>query len=386
MKAIIWIIFSFLNFTYARAESIRFAWSGDLGGQNVCRDEKQGYPIFKQIENVKPDFFIGLGDMIYADGLCKPIGRYGNKQIPGNFTKSFDKKNFKAHWRYNFTEKNFKSLLNKTEYYTLWDDHEIVNDFGPKDQTRKHPKTNKPTKLMDIGWEAYKAFNQDVANKGQSKSYFKLSKGEHLELFFLDNRKFRDHNEKEDDIKNPKTMLGQEQLSWFKQAVVESSATWKIIVSSVPISIPTGRANRRDGWANYKDKTGFELELKSILDYFKQKQVKNMIWITTDVHFATGFEYDLGDDYKFHEFVVGPLSAHFYPNKNMDSTFNPKRLYFYAPEKEPTSFNEAVKWFNFGFIEIDELGKLSVNIINGEGKSVFKKTLPAIKNKKFSKK
>ena len=188
MKAIIWIIFPFLISTYARAESIRFAWSGDLGGQNVCRDEKLGYPIFKQIENVKPDFFIGLGDMIYADGLCKPIGRYGNKQIPGNFTKSFDKKNFKAHWRYNFTEKNFKSLLNKTEYYTLWDDHEIVNDFGPKDQTRKHPKTNKPTKLMDIGWEAYKAFNQDVANKGQSKSYFKLSKGEHLELFFLDNR------------------------------------------------------------------------------------------------------------------------------------------------------------------------------------------------------
>ena len=63
--------------------AVRLAWSGDLGGQNVCRDAKEGYAIFDVIRDSKPDFFIALGDMIYADSPCRAAGRYGNEQVPG---------------------------------------------------------------------------------------------------------------------------------------------------------------------------------------------------------------------------------------------------------------------------------------------------------------
>ena len=88
-------------------------------------------------------------------------------------------------------------------------------------------------------------------------------------------------------------MLGNEQLKWLEQSLSNSSATWKVI-SSVPISVPTG-ANAsilgRDGWANGNDlasfsyKTGFEREFHGLLKYLDDNNVKNIVFVTTDVHF-----------------------------------------------------------------------------------------------------
>ncbi len=79
---------------------VRFAWSGDLAGQNVCRDEQEGFPVFKAIHQEAIDFFIGLGDMIYADNVCMQVGLYGNQQIAGDFGKASTLEDFWAHWRY----------------------------------------------------------------------------------------------------------------------------------------------------------------------------------------------------------------------------------------------------------------------------------------------
>jgi alkaline phosphatase D len=37
---------------------VRFAWGGDVGGQNVCRDRTLGYPIFDALA-ANTDFFVG---------------------------------------------------------------------------------------------------------------------------------------------------------------------------------------------------------------------------------------------------------------------------------------------------------------------------------------
>ena len=60
---------------------VRLAFGGDLAGQNVCRDAAEGFPILDTIRSWKPNVFVGLGDMIYADNGCDPTGRYGNAQI-----------------------------------------------------------------------------------------------------------------------------------------------------------------------------------------------------------------------------------------------------------------------------------------------------------------
>src|SRR6185295_8225834 len=51
-------------------ESIRVAWSGDLGGQQHCRKSSEGYAIFERMRAAEPTVALLLGDLIYADDRC----------------------------------------------------------------------------------------------------------------------------------------------------------------------------------------------------------------------------------------------------------------------------------------------------------------------------
>ena len=54
------------------SRALRFAWSGDLGGQGYgINPEIGGYRIFKEIEKDEPNLFFNCGDVIYADGPLK---------------------------------------------------------------------------------------------------------------------------------------------------------------------------------------------------------------------------------------------------------------------------------------------------------------------------
>src|SRR5262249_11986484 len=61
---------------------VRRAFSADGGGQHIGRDVEQGFAGFPTIAARRPDVFIGLGDMIYADKSVPRHGRLGNRQVP----------------------------------------------------------------------------------------------------------------------------------------------------------------------------------------------------------------------------------------------------------------------------------------------------------------
>src|SRR3989475_10881257 len=50
---------------------VRFVWSGDLGSVRFCRPVEGGYKIFRAMAAAKPDFFLFVGDTIYADHRCR---------------------------------------------------------------------------------------------------------------------------------------------------------------------------------------------------------------------------------------------------------------------------------------------------------------------------
>ena len=53
-----------------RSAPVVFAWSGDLGGQQRCRQGAGGYPVFDTLRRQDLDFFLFLGDTIYSDDTC----------------------------------------------------------------------------------------------------------------------------------------------------------------------------------------------------------------------------------------------------------------------------------------------------------------------------
>lgn len=360
---------------------VRFAWGGDLAGQNVCRDSMRGFPVFDVINETQWDFFIGLGDMIYADGICGEIGGFGNDQIPGNFIQSAELKNFWAHWSYNREDKGFRQLLSGTPYIAVWDDHEVVNDFGPLHDTRNIAPYTPGQHLLPTGLKAFLDYNPIAGSPETPKRLYRnIRWGRHVELFALDTRQYRDANFKPDDPSAPKSMLGREQLTWLKEKLAASDSTWKIIVSSVPMSIPTGfpPSGGRDGWANFDQNTGFEYELVDLLRFMQQQGIKNSVWLTTDVHFSEGFRYQPfadAPDFEVFEFVSGPLSAGVFPNQDFDTSLNANRLFFHGAPAG-LDYQGAWDYFTFGAVEVSEQGDMTLKIINANGLTVAEQFLP----------
>jgi alkaline phosphatase D len=322
---------------------------------------------------------VGLGDMIYADNACDPIGRYGNPQVPGGFGPATDRAGFWAHWRYNRADAAQQRLLASTSYVGVWDDHEVVNDFGPLNDTRATPPYTPGVHLLPIGLEAFLDYTPiAIAANTPKRLYRSLRWGKHLELFVLDTRQYRDANAASDSPDRPKTMLGREQLTWLKESLAASDATWKVIVSSVPISIPTGfpASGGRDGWANFDQTTGFDQELLDILRFMEQNRIANTFWITTDVHFAEAFRYrpfPSNPGFVVHELATGPLNAGIFPNLDVDQTLSPAVLTFFG--QAVTTWEQAKRFFNFGTLEVARNGELTAEIVNTAGNTQFSLTL-----------
>jgi alkaline phosphatase D len=363
----------------SKAAPVRLAFGGDVAGQNVCRDAVEGFPIMDTIHAWRPDLFVGLGDMIYADNACTATGMYGNAQLPGGFGPATDLAGFWAHWRYNRADPSSQRLLANTSYIGVWDDHEVINDFGPLTDVGSGPPYKAGVHLLPIGLQAFLDYTPIAT---APTLYRSLRWGRHLELFVLDTRSYRDANTAPDSPEQPKTMLGDEQLAWLKSGLARSDATWKVIVSSVPMSIPTGfpPTNGRDGWANFDQETGFESELLELLKFMAKNGVANPVWITTDVHFAEVFRYrpfPEHPEFAVHEIATGPLNAGIFPNRNFDPTLNPQVLFFHGPGSpaDVTSWDQAKQWFNFGTLVIGADGDLTAEVIDTAGEARFSLTL-----------
>src|SRR3990172_5225866 len=105
-----------------------------------------------------------------------------------------------------------------------------------------------------------------------TRLYRRVRWGELAEIFILDTRQYRSANSQTDDPS--KTMLGAAQKRWLTEGVLGSDATWKIVVSSVTLSVQTN-----DGWAKRTrgrevTSPGYEAELTSIVRQFSDRGVK----------------------------------------------------------------------------------------------------------------
>lgn len=348
-----------------RAASVRFVFGGDVSGQNVCRDRQRGLPAVTAMASRGADFAIGLGDMVYADSPCRAVGHFGNAQHAGP-PDARERAEYWAHWRYNLSDPSVQAI--RRAYYAVWDDHEVVNDFAPHGVRGA---------LGPPGGAALRDYNP-FADDGPL--YRSARWGRHLELFFLDTRSHRDDNAARDDAEHPKTMLGEAQREWLLDGVRRSDATWKVIVSSVPLAIPTGWPPEapRDGWADLGGPTGFERELVAILRAIADAGIERLIVLATDVHFATVLRHRPFEDRSFEvlEVVTGPLSAGLYPSRALDETLRPERLFFHGPESMDAvqSYDEALSWLNFGEVEVEADGTLHVRVIDGLGAMRFEHT------------
>jgi alkaline phosphatase D len=330
----------------ATSVPVTFAWSGDLGGQHRCRQGAAGYPIFDTIRAQRPDFFIFLGDTIYSDDVCpSPPNEPG-----ANFTAT-TLPEYRARHRYQRGAAALQRFLQAIPTYVIWDDHEVKNDFSGPFETQ-----------MPAGRQALREYwpiATDVSDP--NRLYRSVRYGADLELFLIDTRQYRSKNADQDGP--VKTMLGAQQLRWLLDGLRSSTATWKVIVTSVPLSVPKGGSTTVpgfDGWAGGSDGTGFERERQVIVDAIVSEKMKNLVFLGGDVHWVQANIYDVNQDGTpdFHEFVAGPLSA------------RPGRLTPPSPALHPKNLINEEGYYNFGLVRVTKEA-FAVSIIDDAGTTRF---------------
>lgn len=202
-----------------------------------------------------------------------------------------------------------------------------------------------------------------------------------MELFLLDERSFRDANPDNYDPDGIE-MLGKKQLAWLKKALKKSEATWKIISTHDPLSIVTGGVDDRDAWGQEDPAVlGREVQLAEILKFIKEHDIKNVIFLTSDVHFTAAIAYDPSratakDFNPFWEFVIGPIHAGAFGPGNLDTSFGPQYDYLRAPGTEGIGQNSPPPHLqSFGLAEIRKDGILTIKLIDITGAVLFEKTM-----------
>jgi len=332
--------------------TVTFAWSGDLGGGGQCRRGINGYPIFDVIQRHNPDFFLFLGDTIYGDHICP-----SPPNEPGAAFKATTLQEYRARHRYQRGAKSLRRLLETVPVYVMWDDHDVRNNFaGPYDEQ------------MPTGRQALQEY-WPIGSPAQDphRLYRHVRYGADLELFILDTRQYRSRNA---DPDGPvKTMLGATQLAWLIEGLRASTATWKVIVTSVPLSIPKGGnadVPGYDGWAGGPDGTGFERERQVVVDAVLNHKIKNVVFIAGDVHWAQANAYDPDQDdvIDFHEYIAGPLSA---PQGRFASTreeLHPRQIFYEAG------------YHNFGLVRVTK-ESFEVRVVDEAGAERFSHVVSA---------
>ena len=336
----------------ATSAAVTFAWSGDLGGQSQCRRGPEGYPIFDTILKQRPDFFILLGDTIYADHLCpSPPNEPGANFIAKTLSE------YRARHHYQRGAAALRRMLQTVPVYVMWDDHEVKNNFsGPFEPQ------------MPAGRQALRDYWPiQIDASDPHRLYRRVRYGSDLELFLLDTRQYRSRNADPDGP--AKTMLGGPQLTWLLDGIAGSNATWKVIVTSVPLSILKGgglTVPGYDGWAGGAEANGFERERQLIVDAILQKKLKNVVFLAGDIHWVQANVYDPNEDgvADFHEFAVGPLSA------------RPGWLSAPSATLHPTTLINEAGYANFGLVRVTKEA-FALSVIDEAGVTRFSHRIAA---------
>lgn len=378
-----------------KAKNIRLHWSGDVVGQGWgISPDTNGLIAFATMADRCPDLFIHSGDTCYADGPVEESVTLDDGRVFRNLVSEHKNKvaetleEFRGQYAYNLSDENYRRFNASVAQVVQWDDHEVTNNWYPGELLEEDKYTVKDVNLL--AQRGYQAFHEwqpiDEKMSVDGRVFRKISYGPLLDIFVLDMRSYKDAN----TLNNPGTsapgqILGEEQTAWLIREVNASRATWKIIANDLPLGIvvPDGKTEDQEGVSNGAGgpAVGREAEIGRVLSGIKT--VKNVVWLTADVHYTAAHHYSpdraqFQDFAPFWEFVSGPLHAGAFGPNEMDSTFGPEVVYVHAPPEDQQNSSPLDDFQHFGEVDIDgESRDLSVRLFTSRGKELWSRTLPA---------
>ena len=278
---------------------LRFGVSGDWRG------DLAPYPAVVNTPDRDLDFFIALGDTIYAD-VSSPA-------VPVSQARTLSE--FRAKHNEVYSERHglnaLAGLRGSTAILAMIDDHEVANDFAggapPISDGRFSGDVDyiHETELFQTALRAFHEYNPireelygetgDTRTSGKMKLYRRRDYGEDAAVFLLDTRTYRDAplptvwpSASQAAIDEflmrsfdaGRTMLGAAQLEELKADLLDAQArgvTWKFVAVPEPIQNlgPFAASDRFEGYVH---------ERTELLRFITVNGIDNVVFVAADIH------------------------------------------------------------------------------------------------------
>ncbi len=209
-------------------------------------DKHLGYPALASILALQPDFFVGTGDNVYYDTPGTPRARTVAE--------------LRQKWHEQFAQPRFRELFAAVPTYWMIDDH----DYRKDDCDNSGDYDPSPAVAQQIMLEQLPLAAGD--DEG-AKTYRTHRVSRDLQLWFPEHRVFRHPNLADDGP--DKSIWGTEQKAWLQRTLLQSDATFKLLVSPTPLVGPDD-LRKKD---NHTNVGGFRHERDEFFGWLEENTV-----------------------------------------------------------------------------------------------------------------
>jgi len=277
-------------------------------------------PLARAAERLDLDLFLFLGDNAYCDN-CTTLDDYR-----GEYTAHFGKPEHVA-------------VRASTGMLATWDDHEVANNWNPE------------TIDADQLAAATQAFFEHLPVRRLADTPDRIWRsarwGGTAEVFVLDCRGERRPSTKQDA---DATYLSRAQMDWLEAGLAASTAVFKIIMNSVPITdMPPVWDVSTDRWE------GYPAARREILEFIDDQAISGVVWVGGDFHLGFVAKVGVGSDPGAGqlEIAAGPGAQ----------TANPLWVGL-----QPPQFDFATGTNNYATLHLDpSAGTVRVQVLDGDG-------------------
>ncbi len=229
--------------------------------------------------------------------------------------------------------------------YAIWDDH----DFGPNDAGKSYL-------LKEESRNIFKNYSLNPSYGEEGKGIYTQFSYSDVDFFLTDDRYFRSNPDFKDSIDGKpsalKTYFGGMQMDWLKNALLTSSATFKIIVTGSQVLNPMN---------TYECMTSYSFEYNDLLSFLAEQKIPGVVFLTGDRHHSEVIKLERPGMHPLYDVTISPYTAGISKPRGAE-TNNAARV-----------ANTLVEVHNFG--KIDVSGKknervLKVNFIGIKGEQL----------------
>ena len=291
---------------------------------------------------------------------------------------------FRGNHRYNLLDENVRRFNSSTSQFVIWDDHEVLNNWYPTEILGADmPQSEHSVALLAArAKRAFQEYTPMRFDPADPERIYRASRlGPLVEIVGWDMRSYRGANSanRQTVLSDESAILGSTQLAWLKDRLLTSTATWKIVASDLPLGLTVVDGPLFEAVANGDQgpPLGRELEIASLLRFLRDRRIRNVVFVTGDVHYCAAHYYNparaaFTEFHPFWEFVAGPAHAGTYGPAELDRTFGPELKFIGIPPgmKQNRPPSDGLQFFGT-LTASAKTRALTVTLRNAEGKILY---------------